>query len=175
MSKYLITDITKDKEVIHNWELVFSAIGCESDAEKEYWKYLFTEYRTGEGITTYDIRECLLVRNMLEFDPACINSSWYKSEAYLSSDNKQQLFLVRKFIKLNCDATRLAAILSNFAEMIVELHIRRVYLASCHGNKIDMRYIPKVYAQLASAVGETNDEVIQTLIRNALICIGKCR
>lgn len=175
MSKYLITDITKDKEVIHNWELVFSTVGCESDTEREYWEYLFDRYRTGEGIFCLDIRRNLLVRNMLEFDPACINSSWYKNEAYLSSDSKQQLFLVRKFIKLDCDATRLAAILSNFAEMIMELHNKKIYLASCHGNRIDIRYIPKLYTQLATVIGDTDDEVVQTLIRNALIYIGKCR
>ena len=173
MSKYSITDITKDKEVIHNWEPIFSSIGCKSDTEKEYWEYLFSQYKNGEGVFASNIREKLLVRNMLEFDPICVNSAWYKYEAYIGSDTKQQLFLVRKFIKLDCDATRLSAVLSNFAEMIAELHSKRIYLAPCPGK--DMNYIPKVYVQLANILATTDDEMMQTLIRNALIYIGKCR
>ena len=167
-----IEEITKNKEVIKNYNLVFNQIKCTSAAEQEYWSTILTNHGS-DAITAEYITKGLVVRDIIDFDVNMLTSEWFKNEEYNVKDYIPQLAVLRKLNILDYNYREISGLVNCFAQLVVELHNRRVYLPQttyCGMND----YLIKFHAFLLSMFISTNDDVLKELIKKLSIPICEC-
>lgn len=167
-----IEEITKNKEVIKNYNLVFNQIKCTSAAEQEYWNTILTNHG-GDIITSEYITKGLLVRDMIDFDVGMLTSAWFKNEEYNVKDYIPQLAVIRKLSTLDYNYREISKLVNSFAQLVVELHRKRIYLPQIRYCDME-NYLIRFHAFLLSTFISTDDDVLKELIKKLSIPICEC-